>query len=826
MSKLWLSLLKRFKKEKSRKQVTLTEKYKHFKRLCLANDNFLKALAQLLETYRSLAPGDIQKLVEQIRSNTSEMASCLNEMSGGRYLDLVRKVEEIDRLIASKLSLDRPMEVGKPALSAFDADSTNPSITGGKAAHLARLAQKNIVRVPPFYVMTSYAYNDFLEASGVYDFVRQFLTLDTYEDEKKLEQVCVEISRMILAAKVPDKLVRVLEQSMDNLGAQTFSLRSSATVEDSQASFAGQFETVFPVKKDDAVSAYKRVVASKYRASALKYGWLKGILDEDIKMAVIVMPVLRARYAGVAYSMSFEDEDLVLVSGVSGLAPPLVQGAVEPCRFSFSRKKGLALVDYQAGKRDYSLRINEDGLLEKSHNSELVPVHVAKQVVDLVLSCEKEFGCPQDIEWVFTEDGELFVVQSRPLLTASNTASSKGITVSKPPIITGGVRACGGVASGKVHLLYEVDRAMDCPPGSILVVSTTSPRLVSAIGKVKAILAETGSATGHLATVAREFNLPMLVGIKGIMGMVQQGQEITVDAWERKVYNGCLLEEIDYKPQQARSPIIQTVIELTAPLHLDDPRSFDFRVEHCKTLHDCARFAHQKAMTEMFSISELPREERKRCRQLKWKCPMEVKIIDVGNAIKTDKIAVSVDEVDSPPFVALVEGMSDPRVRWAGPVGFDLKGFMSVVVTSAADDQRYGEPACAIIAEEFVHFYTRLAYHFSVVDAMCSELVDQNYIRFCFFGGAAVAERRERRVLFLATVLKYHDFQTHVEGDRVEAFLGKRPKQVIEDTLVMLGRLLIASRQLDMLMEDEKVALAYANAFLSGDYGFDFVRRG
>jgi len=826
MLKIWGLLLRLFSKRKTPKQVSLSEKYQHFKRLCLANDSFLKTLSKLCEVPSTLTGSDAQELIEEIRANASEMALCLNEMSGGRYRDLVRKVEEIDRLIASKLSLDRPMEIGKPVLSAFDADSTNPGITGGKGAHLARLAQKKIVKVPPFYVMTSYAYNDFLEASGAYDIIRQSLTLETYEDEKRLEQVCEQISRTILDAKVPDALVSALGQSMDKLGAQSFCFRSSATVEDSEASFAGQFETVFPVKKEDAISAYKRVVASKYRAGALRYGWLKGILDEDIKMAVIVMPVLRARFAGVAYSRSFEDEDLVLVSGVSGLALPLVQGAVDPCRFSFSRKKGLTLVDHQTGQRDYSLRVNKEGLLEESHESEPVPAEIAKQVLDLVLLCEQEFGFPQDIEWVFTEDGEMFVVQSRPLLTSSVKSPSTGVIVSKPPLVTGGVRACGGVASGPVHILYDVDRAMECPSGSILVVSTTSPRLVSAVGKVRAILAETGSATGHLATVAREFNLPMLVGVKGIMGLLRDGQEITVDAWERKVYDGCVIEAVEKKPQESRSPIMQTVIERIAPLHLHDPRSFDFRVEHCKTLHDCARFAHQKAMTEMFSISELPKEERKRCRQLKWKCPMEVRIVDVGNAIKTDKSVIGIEEIDSPPFVALVEGMSDPRVRWSGPVGFDLKGFMSVVVTSAADDQRYGEPAYAIIANEFVHLYTRLAYHFSVVDAMCSELVDQNYIRFCFFGGAAIAERRERRALFLATVLKCHDFQVHVEGDRVEALLGKRPKQVIEDTLVMLGRLLIASRQLDMLMEDEKVALAYANAFLSGDYGFDFVRRG
>jgi pyruvate,water dikinase len=181
--------------------------------------------------------------------------------------------------------------------------------------------------------------------------------------------------------------------------------------------------------------------------------------------------------------------------------------------------------------------------------------------------------------------------------------------------------------------------------------------------------------------------------------------------------------------------------------------------------------------------------------------------------------------VNSVPLLALIEGMTDSRLRWSGPVGFDLKGFMSVVVRSAADDQRYGEPSYALCARDFVNFSSRLAYHFATVDSVCGEIVNENYSRLLFHGGAAIAQRREWRAHFLATVLRNNGFAVKHIGDRVEAVMAKRGAEETRDSLVMLGRLMVASRHLDMLMESRGAAETFAAAFLTGDFAFESVRR-
>ena len=262
------------------------------------------------------------------------------------------------------------------------------------------------------------------------------------------------------------------------------------------------------------------------------------------------------------------------------------------------------------------------------------------------------------------------------------------------------------------------------------------------------------------------------------------------------------------------------------PLTLTDPDSPEFQPEKCQTLHDIARFVHQRAMAEMFEVTQLSRQERSRARALRWGIPMELLVVDLGGGLAgAAGRTVSPEEITSVPLSALIEGITDPRLRWSGPIGFDLKGFMSVVVRSTADDQRYGEASYAACARDFVHFNSRLAYHFATVEAICGESINENHIRFRFYGGGAEMQRREWRGHFLATVLAHNRFKVQQVADRVDALIAKHRALVIEEALVMLGRLMVASRQLDMVMQSHGAADAFAQSFLAGDYQFESVRR-
>ena len=477
----------------------------------------------------------------------------------------------------------------------------------------------------------------------------------------------------------------------------------------------------------------------------------------------------------------------------------------------------------------------EGGGLVRSGAGEGLGDGAAAAVAETAWALEEHFEVPQDVEWALDGDGTLFVVQTRPLRGGGEPDPRDRLhpQLNGYRLLAQGVRAAAGGGSGPVHHIADPGRLEAVPDGAVAVVDVVDPRLAGVVGRLTAIVSASGSATGHMATIAREFGVPCVVGVEGAPERLEEGAVVTVDGWSGRVYEGAVAELLRTGGPEAgrrmRDPVRERLEELlgrVSPLTLTDPSAATFRPRNCATLHDVARFVHQRAMAEMFGIEGLSSRERRQTRRLGWHLPMDLLILDLGGGLAPDADRlVTLERLASVPLAALIEGMTDPRLHWAGPVGFDLKGFVSVVVRSAADDQRYGEPSYALCSPDYLHFSSRLAYHFATVDSVCGRLVNENYARFLFHGGAAVAERREWRAHFLATVLQYNGFIVTRRGDRVEAVLSKRSAEVIEDSLVMLGRLMVAARHLDMVMESQVTADAFARAFLTGDYGFELVRR-
>jgi len=87
--------------------------------------------------------------------------------------------------------------------------------------------------------------------------------------------------------------------------------------------------------------------------------------------------------------------------------------------------------------------------------------------------------------------------------------------------------------------------------------------------------------------------------------------------------------------------------------------------------------------------------------------------------------------------------------------------------------------------------------------------------------GAADDVRRNRRVRAIARVMEQQDFTVKVKGDQVDARLLKYPRPVIEEKLEMIGRLLLFTRQMDMLMDSEYSVEAVVQNFLAGNYRYD-----
>ena len=160
------------------------------------------------------------------------------------------------------------------------------------------------------------------------------------------------------------------------------------------------------------------------------------------------------------------------------------------------------------------------------------------------------------------------------------------------------------------------------------------------------------------------------------------------------------------------------------------------------------------------------------------------------------------------------------------PAGIgDLAAVMAGSFTSHGNSVRpLGEKSYLLVAEEYMNLNTRLAYHFSLVDACLSETSNNNYISFRFAGGGATRPRRGLRACLIENVLKHYGFQVDRRGDLVNAWFKRAPARQTGERLDILGRLMATTSQLDMYMTSHEAMTWYTAQFLEGNYTFQLEK--
>jgi pyruvate, water dikinase len=202
-------------------------------------------------------------------------------------------------------------------------------------------------------------------------------------------------------------------------------VRSSAVGEDSaSASFAGQHTSelgVLPGKR--LLEAVQAVWRSGLCDGALGYRDRLG-LDRSPTMGVVIQPLIDARLAGVLFTrnpISGASERVIEASW--GLGESVVQGRVVPDRYRLSPDG--TLIELTVGdKRTEARPLPGGGVADH-----WVAAHLAgtpcldraklRALHELTLRCEAVWHGDHDLEWAFTQNGKLHLLQRRPVATPS-----------------------------------------------------------------------------------------------------------------------------------------------------------------------------------------------------------------------------------------------------------------------------------------------------------------------------------------------------------------------------------------------------------------------
>jgi pyruvate,water dikinase len=198
---------------------------------------------------------------------------------------------------------------------------------------------------------------------------------------------------------------------------------------------------------------------------------------------------------------------------------------------------------------------------------------------------------------------------------------------------------------------------------------------------------------------------------------------------------------------------------------------------------------------------------------------LELYIIDLGGGLSpeaADLVKVRPEHLASRPMQAYWRGVS--AVGWQGPRPVDLAGFMSVVMSTATDtniQERLHEKNFAIITNDYMNLSNRLGFHFATIEAFMGD-PGESYVSFTFYGGGAELPRRMRRVRFLTRVLQDLDFRVEPKEDSITARVDGYDADALEEKLEVLGRLMMVSKQLDMVMLSDDAVEQYYRDFAAG----------
>jgi len=824
-----MSWIKNILKGQERPQETahrqLKERFNAFLTLLEKNNEVLKIMSDLEEKGQGDYLFDINYIrsqLQKIREDVNKIIDNMIILGGNKYVVLREKYQEINKEIERMLPGDHPIEKDDFTIDFEDLAKARAWSVGSKNAQLGEMKRMGLP-VPDGFAISAWAYKHFMDRNKLQERITRRVSSLDLRSYSELERVSEEIVSIISESPVPGDLADAILDSYDKLvertGRDRVALRSSAIGEDTLYSFAGQYRSYLNVGRDEIVDTYREVLAGKFAPKAIYYFMSHQMTESRLAMSVGCVSMIDSASAGVLYTRDpvHPTGGNMVINSVWGLGKYLVDGIINPDEFQVSRENFKVLETVTHRKRVKLVTGPEWGGVEEKVPEEeekkpSITEEDACRLAELGMKIEKHYGVPQDIEWAIDTEGEMYFLQTRPLRVIDTPSACETPPDRELPVLAkGGITVCPGAGCGKVFHASSGEDLEDVPDGSVLVAHHPFPGLITTMERVSAIITEVGGVASHMATIAREYRIPTLAGLKGALEL-PAGETVTVDATCLEVYKGSHQEivetrrpDYDLFEDMDIFSLLKDILTRISPLNLVHPDDDDFVPENCMTFHDITRFAHQKAMEDMYEGALSINDEEHVCLRLKTELPLRVNIIYIDRDVSDyrGKGCVEEEEIASRPM----------RIFWSGvanegwPVKTKKPGGLALSTVMGKDTKRkeFSEESYAVLSSEYMLMNIRMGYHFSTIESFCKEEGHNNYIRIQYKEGGASMDRRMRRVGLISDVLKMLGFECDSKRDFLDATVSYQEAPEVEEKLQILGRLIMMTKQLDMALSNDAI---------------------
>ncbi len=406
-----------------------------------------------------------------------------------------------------------------------DLGATDPERVGPKAANLAALAAAGLP-TPGGFALTADAYRRQIARLGLDEAVASFADADMRQQRRSSVEIRLKLYQQPIAPEILAPLMDAWRAQRATCG---HAIRSSALIEDrADANFAGQFESFLGIVDEaEFLIAVRACWAALWTSNARRYMENHG-LDPAIDRDGGADP---AHGGGARVRRRLERDRRRPDADQCHLGARLRDRAGRGgARSHRAQSAGLRAHDRgrpQGSPRD--LRTHGHGRREAVPKA-LVrePCLDAGQAVTLgrlIRKAEALMGMPVEIEWALDDEG-FKLLQSRPLHV--QPAHVPDEIWLKHPGLNGHPAGIGWGSGRAVVVSCECELAR-VAPGDILVTKVAGPALSHILPRVAGVVAELGGSTSHLASLARERGIPMVLGVLDATRQIPDGSQVAVD---------------------------------------------------------------------------------------------------------------------------------------------------------------------------------------------------------------------------------------------------------------------------------------------------------
>jgi pyruvate,water dikinase len=405
-------------------------------------------------------------------------------------------------------------------------EAADAARVGPKAANLAALGRAGLP-TPGGFCLTAEAYRAQLTHLGLEGTAREVFSADDAQARRSALRLRMQLMEQPVLPDVREPLIAAWRE-MTRHAAIPGVVRSTALVEDRHgSSFAGQFESFLGITDEaDFLTAARACWAALWAPRALRYMATHGIDPADTAMALLIQPLVAARAAGGGLSRTAEGD--MLINATPGLGSAIAQGEVAPDRYRLDRagtlRESQAGITYHEATCAHQPRLSRPRATGKSC---LTPGQVEK-LGRLLLAAETVMDMPVEIEWAL-DDAGFKLLQARPLQLDDKPSFQPADPAWLRQPRLRGQPAGVGWGTGRARVVNCECEVSRVAPGDILVTRAAGPALGRVLAIVAGVVTELGGSTSHLASLARERCVPMVLGVAGATHQIPEGSQVAVD---------------------------------------------------------------------------------------------------------------------------------------------------------------------------------------------------------------------------------------------------------------------------------------------------------